>query len=122
VILRRGLKAKPGRFERMVAAWCKEMGHPEVYWALPDPSLGSAQVFTRDRDMVSGADIVLAFFSEGHVMEGGTGHVVEAAIDHNVPTYSFTLGESIQRVGEHDPTDEWGDVMDAWFTSGMLAE
>ena len=115
VYLRRGLKSKPGMFERLVASWCREMGHPEVRWVLPDPELGAGSVFLRDNELVAASDLVLAFFAPGHHMEGGTGHVVERAIDSGVPVYSWVVGDDISRVGESDPEATWQELIQAWF-------
>lgn len=115
VYLRRGLKSKPGMFERLVSQWCREMGHPEVRWILPDPELGAAQVFMRDSDLVRASDLVLAFFEPGAAMTGGTGHVVERAIDTGVPVYSWTVADDIERLGEHDPEGAWQELINSWF-------
>ena len=109
VFLRRGVVSPPGRFERLIAEWCLLL-HLEHRWALPDPDQGRAQVFNRDLEMVSGADLVLAFLGEDG-MVGGTAHVVEAAIDRGVPVYSFIVAEEVTRLGEVDPTDSWGPVI-----------
>lgn len=115
VFLRRGLKARPGKFERMVAQWCLEMAHPTARWIIPDPDGGRGAVFDRDREMVRQSDLVLAFFSPGLKMEGGTGHVVECAIDLNVPCYSWEIHRDIVRVGEHDPDAIWQGTVNEWF-------
>ncbi|HET9614098.1 MAG TPA: hypothetical protein VFP22_04720 [Candidatus Limnocylindrales bacterium] len=109
------MKATPGKFERMVAQWCLEMAHPDVRWVLPDPAAGSSQVFNRDRDMVRQSDLVLAFFDPENVMTGGTGHVVECAIDLGIPCYSWTIGRDIVRLGEHDPEADWQGLIRDWF-------
>jgi hypothetical protein len=105
----------PGRFERLVSAWCREMGHPEVRWVLPDPDHGAGGAFMRDSDLVRGVDLVLAFFAPGQSMKGGTGHVVERAIDSNVPAYSWIVYDDITAVGSHDPEGAWHDLIKFWF-------
>lgn len=123
VFLRRGLTTAPGRFERLVAEWCRQFTHVEARWIVPEPGGGPGSVFDRDRDMVAHSDAVLAFFAPGRMMEGGTGHVVESAIDQGVPVYSFVIGDlqddgmssGLARVGEHDPTAAWQDTIKHWF-------
>lgn len=114
VLLRRGLKTDPGRFERLVAEWCFQFPHLNHRWVMPEPGGGSGAVFNRDAELVANADLVLAFFPDSG-LEGGTGHVVERAIDLGVPVYSYTLSDETEtgceRLGEVDPTDSWGPVL-----------
>lgn len=66
--------------------------------------------------MVSRADLVLAFFHPDLIMEGGTGHCVETAIDRGVPVYSFSISESsLTQVGSHDPDASWQEMIGAYF-------
>lgn len=115
VFLRRGMKGAPGSFERLVFEWCRQFNHVEPRWVIPDFESGPGAVFNRDNEMVRGSDLVLAFFAPGRMMEGGTGHVVESAIDQGVPVYSFELGDSLVRVGEHDPDAAWQGTIKHWF-------
>ena len=50
-----------------------------------------ANIYHRDYQLVTGADLVVAFFSEGSDMGGGTGHVVKAAIDRGVATMAYSV-------------------------------
>jgi hypothetical protein len=43
--------------------------------------------------MADMADTVVAFFSPESLMTGGTGHVVEKAIDKETPVYAFEISE-----------------------------
>jgi len=72
-------------------------------WFEPEPG-GRDQTYRRDFELVSAADRVIAYFSEDHVMEGGTGHVVEAALARNIPVeaWSFDDAGRKRRVGELD--------------------
>lgn len=118
VLLRRGMKSAPGQFEQFVRELIREQGdHLNFEWRMPDPDAGAGATFLRDNDMVSSADLVLAFFDPHHVMAGGTGHVVETAIDRNVPVYSFAIdGTSLTRVGDHDPEALWQQTVEGFFT------
>jgi hypothetical protein len=62
---------------------------------MPEESKGPrASNFKRDYELVSGADLVLAFFSEGSDMGGGTGHVVKAAIDREVAVEAYLVTDT----------------------------
>ena len=117
ILLRRGVKADPGVFELLVREVVQQSGHLSYRWMMPEPDSGAGAAFNRDNEMVSAADLVLAFFAPNHTMEGGTGHVVETAIDRNVPVYSFTIDDtSLTRVGDHDPDAIWQETVAAYFT------
>ncbi len=80
-----------------------------VEWFAPRPG-GREQVFYRDIDMVSKADVVLCVFSEDSAMEGGTAHVVEKAQDRGIPVYAYTFDPESghwMRLGEWDPDNSW---------------
>lgn len=116
ILLRRGNKTPPGRFEQLIAELIRQSGHLELRWMLPDPEGGPGAAFNRDNEMVSLADLVLAFFDPERVMAGGTGHVVETAVDRHVPVYSYAFDETeMQRVGESDPDARWQAVIGGWF-------
>jgi hypothetical protein len=108
VIMRRGRQTEPGPLEETLAAECREIGVP-IEWRIPAPG-GRDEVFFRDLDMVTKADLVLAVFSPERAMEGGTAHVIEKAIDLRVPAYAFTFDGSLERVGEFDPDETWSHL------------
>ena len=68
---------------------------------------GRSAVFFRDYDLVEGASEVVAFFSPDRGMEGGTGHVVKAALDRGVrvEAYSCQPDGTLEYLGSDD-----GDV------------
>jgi len=105
VIMRRGRETEPGPLEEAVAFQCRDYGIP-IEWRVPAPG-GRQEVFNRDMDMVTGADLVLAVFSPERAMSGGTAHVVEKAMDIRVPAYAFAYTGRLERVGEFDPDDIW---------------
>lgn len=51
-------------------------------------------VYRRDYEMVQNARNVLAFFAPDQEMEGGTGHVVQAALARGVPVEAYRLNET----------------------------
>lgn len=99
-------KGRPGLFERAMLEVANSMWL-SVDWFKPDMDLGAGAVFHRDIDMVKAADLVMAYF-RGPTMEGGTAHVVQAAIDFNTPVFAWGIvNRSFMRIGEHDPEDAW---------------
>ena len=52
---------------------------------------GRAATFFRDYDLVTGASEVVAYFSPEREMEGGTGHVVKAALDRGVKVEAYSV-------------------------------
>lgn len=63
--------------------------------------------FSRDIEMVRGANKVYAFFANGQFMQGGSGHVVACALKRGIPVEAYELDEDGNVV--ETATDE-GDV------------
>jgi hypothetical protein len=70
--------------------------------------------YKRDRQMVDGADLVLAFFTEARFMDGGTGHAVTSAIEAEVPVEAWVSHDdgTLSLVAEYDsgslkPSQQW---------------
>lgn len=110
VLLRRGITTRPGPFERAAARIC-ELIDIKVDWCIPEPDElhpGRAAVFVRDYKMTGRADVVIGFFPT-HDLTEGTWHVIEKAIDHDIPAYAFLASpQGIERIGEWDPHKAWG--------------
>lgn len=67
---------------------------------------GREGVFHRDNEMVAAADRVVAFYDPEHIGEGGTGHVVEAALRANKPVTAWTVRDgTLVYVGDLDGPD-----------------
>jgi hypothetical protein len=69
----------------------------------PDSAIGGkSSVYVRDFNLVEYAEKVYAFFTAENVMNGGTGHVVKAAIDRGVPVEAWYADEdgNLGYVGE----------------------
>lgn len=62
---------------------------PQIY--RPKEGNGRQGVFLRDYDLVDQAEHVYAYFHPSKVMDGGTGHVVKAALDRNIPVEAWTI-------------------------------
>jgi hypothetical protein len=90
-------------FETLVSALADTYGL-KVDWRRPTGG-GRAAVYLRDYGLVDDADYVEAFFAHDRVMEGGTGHVVEAALNRDKRVYGWvvTEGGRVERVGEIEP-------------------
>ena len=95
----------PGGFEVMVAKIAAALG-VEVVWCRPTGN-DKGNTYLRDIDMVSQADFVIAFFTT-EAMDGGTGHVVEAAMSKSIPVEGWWIDSDGQavRIGEYDPTTD----------------
>jgi hypothetical protein len=105
-LLRRPMSRDPERFEQIMAEWM--ILNERIYgWVRPE-GVGRAATYNRDISMVARCDLVLAFFM-GTEMSGGTEHVVEKAIDQQIPVYSYGfVEEGMASIGSHDPANLWG--------------
>ncbi len=101
ILLRKPLHRAARPFEALTASLAGVLGLT-VTLCIPEPG-GRAQVFLRDVSMVSASDEVVAFFPEDAEMSGGTGHVVEKALDQARPVraYAVVKGELVL-VGSDD--------------------
>lgn len=77
----------------------------DVEWFEPDAADGPGQTYSRDFRLIDGADNVIAYFDVNDPMEGGTGHVVDAAMGKGVQVTAYTLDEhgKLELLGEFDP-------------------
>lgn len=103
VRLRRPRTSNPGIFEKSTALMAESAGML-VEWYAPEAG-GREQTYLRDYAMVTGADRVECFFNADTPMEGGTAHVVEAAITRSAPVFAWAMDEhgQLERLGEHEP-------------------
>lgn len=103
VFIRKGKIAALGMFETLVETIAKKYGHVVLY-CQPDGNDRSA-VYRRDYELVESVDRVEAYFAPDRIMDGGTGHLVEAAIAKGIPVYAWTVSGRglIIRVGEFEP-------------------
>ena len=82
---------------------------------------GECGAFDRDRQMVKGADRVIAFFPEEKFMEGGTGHVVQCALEAEVPTEAWAqTADGLELVAENDEDHGWH--ISEWLKTRKVAE
>lgn len=98
-VLLRKPTARPLRpFEALVSSIATALGY-EVKTFSPGPG-GRAATFSRDVEAVAAADRVIAYFPADDEMEGGTGHVVDKALDQERPCEAYVLdGDEIRLFG-----------------------
>lgn len=98
VLLRRPRGGYPSAFEAFVSSLASSLEF-EVEWCVPGVG-GRSAVFLRDVEMVQKADEVLCFFPPEHIMEGGTGHIVEKAMDQDKIVRAYALSsEGLRWIG-----------------------
>lgn len=105
VFLRKPTEKPARRFELAIAVAATRLGIGVRWWI---PGKGGRQAtFLRDVAMVQAADEVLAYFAENAEMDGGTGHVVDKALDQNKPCRAYAIVDgSLKWVGGHDSEDQ----------------
>lgn len=96
---------RPGGFERMVAQLAVPLG-VEVVWCRPEGN-EKGNTFNRDVAMVRQSDFAICYFTT-EMMDGGTGHVVEAAMSCGIPVEGWWIESdgTATRIGEYDPTKD----------------
>jgi len=101
ILVRKPLTRVLRPFEALVASLAGTMGHTVTEYA-PEPG-GRAQVFLRDVEMVRDSDQVIAFFADGDEMSGGTGHVVDKAIDQKRSVRAYAVeADKLRLIAEED--------------------
>lgn len=101
ILVRRPLTRPLRPFEALVSALANSLGH-EVTEYTPDPG-GRSQVFLRDVELVRDADEIIALFPDGDEMSGGTGHVVDKAIDQKRPVRAYAVeAMGLRLIGAED--------------------
>lgn len=89
VLLRKPTNKPLRPFEALVASLATAL---EVKYECGEPGPGGRKAtFTRDIELVGAADAVVAFFPAGEEMDGGTGHVVEKALDQAKPVNAYVV-------------------------------
>lgn len=104
VLVRSG-HSEMGQFEHLTIRLCDALGIP-VATRTPEIGKGRAGVYERDISMVEESEAVIAYFDQAHVMQGGTAHVVEKAIDKEKPVYAYQVGATgCEWVGGLEPPE-----------------
>jgi len=91
VLLRRPRGDLPGDFEMLAKNLCDGLSIP-VEWRIPEVG-GRSATYLRDVSMVSAADAVVCYFHPDAILEGGTGHLAEKALDQDKPLYTYAAIE-----------------------------
>lgn len=89
ILLRKPLYGEVRLFESVVTALARAFSLSVTYYE-PEPG-GRAMIFYRDIDMVEDAQEIVAFFPEDGEMLGGTGHVVDTAINQSKPVRAYAV-------------------------------
>ena len=102
ILLRRPRKGPVATFEANIAQMATTHGL-RVEWWEPDEG-GREVVFNRDFEMVTSADYVIAYFNQEQPMEGGTAHVVDAAMMRGIKVTAYTMDKRglVEFLGEFD--------------------
>lgn len=88
-----------------------EMWGKDTYYYRPSDAASSARSgvprsqrtknYIRDIVLVDGCDEIVAFFDPERVMEGGTGHIIEAALRMDKPCRAYTIRNGrLEEVGD----------------------
>ena len=105
VLVRSG-RTERGEFEELTLRLCAALDI-KTSVRFPAEGTGRAGVYDRDIAMVEEADTLIAYFDPAHVMQGGTAHVVEKAIDAEKPVYAYEVDMTGQRwVGGIEPPED----------------
>lgn len=108
--------------EALAEVLAPKMGR-DVWHAMPTSAAGRAGVYRRDYTMVEQACRVVAFFAPEREMEGGTGHIVKAALDRGIPVEAYGLTEEgdLELIGS-DEGDEWRQQSAPFVLNRLYAE
>lgn len=87
--------------ERLASLICESLGVPVVRYSAVSSRSG---VFHRDYALVRSSSAVFAVFAPNRVMDGGTGHVIKAALDEEIPVEAYTVDDdgSLLMIGSDD--------------------
>lgn len=90
-----------GKVEAVAAQMATDL-KLDVELCFPPVDGGREGVFKRDYTMVERADKVVAYFTPEKVMDGGTGHLIEAAMNRDIPSEAWRLDIDgrLDRVGD----------------------
>lgn len=88
--------------ERLASLICQGLGVPVIRYSASNT--GRASVFFRDYAMVRSSSAVFAVFAPDRVMEGGTGHVIKAALDSEIQVEAYTVDDdgTLVMIGSDD--------------------
>jgi hypothetical protein len=93
--------------DALVIEICRIAGRECKTYPIEGPSRGGA--FVRDLKLIADADKIIAIFAPDRVMEGGTGHIVNKALDERKEVEAYTIddtGELVLVGGNNPRTDD----------------
>ena len=96
-------RTKSWGIDQFVRATCEYLGREFTVYEVEGPARGGA--FVRDLNLINGADKIIALFAPDKVMEGGTGHIVNKALDERKEVEAYTVDDNgdLVLVGGHNP-------------------
>ena len=99
-LLRRPMDEDPSPIEKLIADLCPTLGIG-VEWHSPEPG-GRTATFLRDLAMIERSDALIVYFDPKHIMEGGTGHLADKALERDMPVWAYSWDEEhgLEWVGE----------------------
>lgn len=104
ILVRRARSGRVNSFEALVADLAVRTGRTVQFYEPQGDDRGA--VYRRDYAFVEAATYIEAYFAPDRVMEGGTGHIVDAALARECPVFAWTVTPSgIERVGEYEPSE-----------------
>jgi len=94
--------------DQFVQAACAYLGRDFTVYKVDGPARGGA--FIRDLNLINDSDRIIAIFSPDKVMEGGTGHIVNKALDERKEVEAYTVDDSgeLVLVGGYNPRTDSG--------------
>ena len=108
-----------GRFASPIEEWVSEICRVSGTDLHSFGTGTNCKAFERDRQMVQGVQQVIAFFPEATFMEGGTGHVVQCALEADVTTEAWV--ETLTGLELVAESDTGIDHMETWLKSRVAA-
>lgn len=101
-------KTKAWGVDQFVRAACEYLGREYTVYEVDGPARGGS--FVRDLNLINDSDRIIAVFDPERVMEGGTGHIVNKALDERKEVEAYTVDDSgeLVLVGGYNPRTDTG--------------
>jgi hypothetical protein len=92
--------------DQFIQTACEMLGREYTVYPMAGPSRGGA--FVRDLVLLNDADKVIAVFDPDKVMEGGTAHIVNKALDERKEVEAYTVDDEgeLVLVGGNNPRED----------------
>lgn len=92
--------------DQFIQTACVYLGREQIVYSMEGPSRGGA--FVRDLVLLNAADKVIAVFAPDRIMEGGTAHIVNKALDERKEVEAYTVDDEgeLVLVGGNNPRED----------------